>query len=103
MAKFVRVAKVAEVAEGSGTGVEVAGRRIALFKVGGEICALADECTHVGGPLSEGFLHGEEVECPWHGARFNLRTGEVTRPPAADPVACYRVRVAGDEVEVEVE
>ncbi|MGH7909486.1 MAG: Rieske (2Fe-2S) protein, partial [Thermodesulfobacteriota bacterium] len=45
---------------------------------------------------------GEEVECPWHGSRFNIKTGEVTAPPAVEGVARYNVRVTGDDIEVEV-
>jgi nitrite reductase/ring-hydroxylating ferredoxin subunit len=102
MASFVRVANRSEIPTGAGKCVEVNGRRIALFNLGGEIYAIDDECTHSGGPLSEGFVDGEEIECPWHSARFSIRTGEVLSPPAFDGVTSYRVRIAGDEVEVEI-
>lgn len=82
--------------------VEVEGNRIALFNLDGEVYALDDACTHVGGPLSEGPVEGEEVECPWHGSRFDIETGEVTSLPAKENVATYQVRVADDDVEVEV-
>jgi nitrite reductase/ring-hydroxylating ferredoxin subunit len=57
---------------------------------------------HHGGPLSEGPIEGEEVECPWHGSRFNIKTGEVTVAPAVEGVARYNVRVTGEDIEVEV-
>jgi nitrite reductase/ring-hydroxylating ferredoxin subunit len=56
----------------------------------------------VGGPLSQGRVEGGEVECPWHGSRFDIRTGEVKMFPARKGVAIYRVRITGDDVEVEV-
>jgi 3-phenylpropionate/trans-cinnamate dioxygenase ferredoxin subunit len=102
MAKFVRVANKSEIADGTGTCVEVEGKRIALFNVAGSFYAIDDTCTHQGGPLSEGFVEGEEVTCPWHGARFNLKSGAALGPPAPEGVTKYNVRVTGDDVEVEV-
>jgi 3-phenylpropionate/trans-cinnamate dioxygenase ferredoxin subunit len=52
--------------------------------------------------LAEGYVEGEEVTCPWHGAQFDVKTGAVLGPPAANPVAKYNVRVQGSDVEVEV-
>ncbi|HEX2572052.1 MAG TPA: non-heme iron oxygenase ferredoxin subunit [Polyangia bacterium] len=102
MPKFVAVAKAAQIAEGTVRCVETEGKRIALLRKGGEFFALADECTHEGAPLSEGTVDGDELRCPWHDACFNIRTGEATAPPADTGVARYNVRVAGDDVEVEV-
>ena len=102
MTQFVAVAKVSEVLRQSITCVEVAGKRIALFNLDGEFYALADDCTHEGGPLSEGEIRGDEVECPWHGSRFDIKSGKVTLDPASEDVARYSVRVAGENVEVEI-
>ena len=102
MARFVRVARASEIADQEGLRVEVEGKPIALFRVGERYYALDDTCTHRGGPLSEGEIQDGEVECPWHGAHFDLETGEVTRPPAPRGVSRYAVRVQGDDVEVEV-
>lgn len=77
----MKVAKTDEVAPGQGKLVEVNGKKIALFNVEGSFYAIDDACTHLGGRLSEGFLDGNEVTCPWHGARFDIITGEVLRPP----------------------
>ena len=63
--------------------------------------ALSDTCTHRGGPLSEGTVEGAEVACPWHGARFDVKTGAVLGPPAAREVRSYPVRVTGTDVEIE--
>jgi len=102
MPAFVSVAKRSAIPEGSGLCVEAEGKRIALFRLGDAVCAIDDSCPHADGPLSEGSLEGEVVECPWHGSRFNVRTGQVIRAPAAKDVATYATRVVGEEVEVEL-
>ncbi len=100
MPRFVRVASKQELDAQSPRCVEVEGRRIALFSLGGAVYAIDDTCTHDGGPLSEGAVEGEEVECPWHGARFKIATGDACSPPAFEPVTRYDVRVTGDDVEI---
>ncbi len=102
MPTFVTVAKNSEIAEQSAKCVEVKGKRIALFKLAGEFYAIDDTCTHRGGPLSEGIVQGEEVECPWHGAHYNIKTGEVTSPPAPKGVTKYNVRVTAEDLEIEM-
>jgi nitrite reductase/ring-hydroxylating ferredoxin subunit len=82
--------------------IEVGGKKIALFNVEGSFYAIDDTCTHRGGPLSEGSLDGKEVTCPWHGAIYDVITGEVLSPPAPKGVARYNVRVEGTDIEVEV-
>ncbi len=82
--------------------VEVEGKELALFKIGGEFYAIDNTCTHQGGPLSEGMIEDDEVECPWHGATFNIKTGQVLCPPAATNVSSYNVRVTDEDVEIEV-
>jgi nitrite reductase/ring-hydroxylating ferredoxin subunit len=81
---------------------EVGGKSIALFNVDGVFYAIDNTCTHRGGPLSEGVLDGKEVTCPWHGAVFDVTTGQVLRPPAPRGISSYRTRVDGEDVEVEV-
>ena len=102
MTAFVKVAKTEDLAPGQGKMVEAGGKKIALFNVDGDYCAISDTCTHHGGPLSEGELAGKEVTCPWHGAVFDVTTGEVLGPPAMEGVACYKVRVAGNSIEIEI-
>lgn len=102
MAEFVKVAKSDEIAPGQGKMVEVNGKKVALFNVGGAFYAIDDTCAHRGGPLSEGSLNGAEVTCPWHGAVFNVTTGEVLRPPAPTGVGRHNLRVEGGEIEVEI-
>ncbi len=102
MPGFVKVAKKSDFTNGSGKCVEVEGKRIALFRTEKGYCAIDDTCTHKGGPLSEGEVEGNEVTCPWHGARFNIESGDALSPPAPSGVSCYAVRLVGDDIEVEV-
>jgi 3-phenylpropionate/trans-cinnamate dioxygenase ferredoxin component len=102
MAGFVKVAKTDEIVPGQGKMIEVGGKKIALFNVEGSVHAMDDTCTHRGGPLSEGILDGKQVTCPWHGAIYDVTTGEVLGPPAPKGVARYNVRVEGSDIEVEV-
>ena len=102
MAGFVKVAKTDEISPGHGKLVEAGGKKVALFNVEGAFYAIDDTCTHVGGPLSEGSLDGKEVTCPWHGAIYDVTSGEVLGPPAPQGVARYDVRVEGTDIEVEI-
>ncbi len=102
MAGFVKVAKTEEIVPGQGKMIEVGGKKIALFNLQGSFHAIDDTCTHRGGPLSEGVLEGKQVTCPWHGATFDVTTGEVLGPPATQGVARYNVRVESSDIEVEV-
>ena len=98
MPESVKVANCSEVPAGEKMLVEVDGRTIALFNVEGAFHAIDDVCTHDGGPLAEGQLCGYEIECPRHGARFDVRTGKPLCMPAIEPVTTHRVIVQGDEV-----
>lgn len=98
MGEFIKVAQVKDVDTGTAILVELEGERIALFNVNGTFYAIGDTCTHSGGPLSEGDLDGDVVTCPWHGAQFDVKTGEVLGPPADEPVTNYRVKVEGSDI-----
>ena len=102
MPEFVRAAALDEIPSGRGTLVEVQGVRIALFSLDGEYYAIEDMCTHDGGPLVEGeVVNGCEVQCPRHGARFDIRTGKALSFPAFSPTTVFEVKVEGDELWVE--
>ena len=100
--QFDTVAKVAETPPGTITVHEVDGVRIALCNVNGRFYAIDDVCTHDGGPLDQGVLEGNLVECPRHGAKFDVETGRAVVLPAVRPVRTYPVRVEGDDVQVSV-
>ncbi len=98
--EFMVVAKVAQLKDNSMINVVAEGEEILLAKIAGEVYALDDCCTHALGMLSMGELHADtcEVQCPIHEGRFDLRTGEVTAPPAEEPVPAYVVRIEGDDI-----
>jgi 3-phenylpropionate/trans-cinnamate dioxygenase ferredoxin component len=102
MPGYIKVASTSEVTPGQAKMVEVEGKKIALFNVDGSIYAIDDTCTHRGGPLSQGVVAGKQVTCPWHGATFDVTTGDVLDPPAPNGVARYNVRLEGGNIEVEV-
>jgi 3-phenylpropionate/trans-cinnamate dioxygenase ferredoxin subunit len=96
-----------------GSAADIPPERVAVYRVGdhdvavcnvdGQFYAIDDLCTHDGGALDQGELEGEEIECPRHGARFNVTTGEATQLPAFEPVETHEVRLEGDTVQVGVE
>ncbi len=102
MAEFVAVAKTSDVPVGEAKVFSVNGKGIALCHVGGEFYAIDDVCTHDGGPLGEGFIEDHQIECPRHGARFDIKTGKALTLPAVMPVNSYPVQVDGDEVKVQL-
>ena len=78
--------------------VEVNGEKICLANLEGKYYAIGNVCTHLGGPLDEGTLEGYEAECPWHGSRFDIRTGKVARPPAMRSEPTYEIKVEDDNI-----
>jgi len=100
---WVKVATVDEVPAGGRKLVEVEDIPLAIFHLNGEWYAIEDTCTHDGGPLVEGELVDRYVvECPRHGARFDIRTGAVLRMPAIEPVPTYEVKVEGSDIYVNI-
>ena len=95
---FGAVARLADVPPGAVKVFAAGPERVALCNVEGKIYAVEDVCTHDDGPLGEGTLRGCEIECPRHGARFDVTTGAVTRMPAAAPVRTFEVKVEGDRI-----
>lgn len=96
----VRVAAVGDLADGQGRVVAVGKRKLALFRVDGEFFCLENACKHMWAPLGEGFLDGYTVMCPWHGWRYDVRTGATDHPDA--DVSTYPVTVRDGEVFVTV-
>ncbi len=96
--EYVVVGEVGDLKSGQVMVVEIDDYRIAVCNLDGTYYAIDDVCTHDGGPLDQGQLEGDEIECPRHGARFNVRTGAATMMPAVVPVATYPVVIEDDEV-----
>ena len=101
MAAFVKVAGVSDVQPGSVKEIAVNGKTLALCNVDGKFYALDNVCLHRGGPLGQGYLNGEKLECPWHGWQYDVKTGAVAVNPNAK-VASYEVKVEGADVLVAV-
>jgi nitrite reductase (NADH) small subunit len=101
MADFIPVAKKKDVIPGEGKIVEVKGTQIALFNIDGTIYATSNVCAHLEGPVGEGPLDGSIITCPWHGWRFNVKTGISPDNPNAK-IKIYEVKEKDDQVLVEV-
>jgi 3-phenylpropionate/trans-cinnamate dioxygenase ferredoxin subunit len=89
---------LSEFAPGSVRGVEVDGTRIVIANAGGRLFALSNACTHVGLPMSGGYLEAGAIVCPFHGSFFKLHDGEPIGGPATDTLDVYELRVEGDDV-----
>jgi glycine betaine catabolism B len=95
---FVKVSDTKDIQPSHMKEVQADGENICVVNVGGKYYAIGSICTHEGGPLADGSLEGYEVECPWHGSKFDVRTGEVTSPPASEPEPAYEVKVDGNSI-----
>jgi len=100
VSEFEHLADLSELPDGALKGVKRSdGAEICLYNHRGTIGAVGDVCTHAEFLLSDGTLRNDgTLECAWHGARFDCRSGAVCRGPAEDPVAVYPVRVDGERV-----
>jgi nitrite reductase/ring-hydroxylating ferredoxin subunit len=100
MAEFVTVGRAEDVEEGSMRAFDLKGTTIAVANVAGEFHAFDDTCTHRQCSLAEGDLEESTVICPCHGSEFDVRSGEVLRGPAREPVETFEVRVEGGDLEI---
>ena len=100
MAEFEAIASIDDIPEGGMLPVRKrTGEPLCLFKLDGQVGAVLDRCTHADFAMSDGALHPRsEIECVWHGARFNCWTGRVTRGPADEPLPVFDVKVEGTVV-----
>lgn len=99
---YAFAARDAQIAEGAGLSVEIAGQEYALFRVGGQVYALDNACPHAGGPLAQGELKDGVVTCPWHGWSFGVCTGCSVRP-AGKGVRSYAVKIEQENIYVQVD
>lgn len=98
---YVSVASASELSNGQRMIVEIDGEPLAVFNIGGTFYAIADVCSHDDGPVAEGDLQNEfEIECPRHGARFDIRNGKVLLFPAIIDIPSYPVKVEGGQIMV---
>ncbi|HEX7100222.1 MAG TPA: non-heme iron oxygenase ferredoxin subunit [Acidimicrobiia bacterium] len=90
---WIQVVEAKRIPQGRGLRVEIGEHRIALFRIGGDVYAIGDRCSHAEASLAEGDVFGFEVECPRHGSAFDLRTGEPQALPATQRVPVYDAKV----------
>ena len=100
---WIRLVETRRVPQGRGLRVEMGEHRIALFRIGSDVYAIGDRCSHAEASLAEGDVFDKEVECPRHGSAFDLETGEPQALPATQPVPVYDVKVEDDVVYLRVD
>jgi glycine betaine catabolism B len=95
---FVKVAETKDIAPSYMKGIDLAAEKVCIANIEGNYYAIGNVCTHMGGPLADGKLEGYEIQCPLHGSKFDVRTGEPTRPPARRAVPTYEVKVEDNNI-----
>ena len=95
---LVALCAAADVSEDAPRQVELGGETYAVFQRGADYFVTADQCTHGPGYLSEGAVIGDEIECPFHQGRFDLRTGAPTAPPCFEPIRVWTVHLADGQI-----
>jgi 3-phenylpropionate/trans-cinnamate dioxygenase ferredoxin subunit len=90
---FLEIAPASELPNGERLFVEIEGKPVVIFNIGGQFFSIADVCSHDDGPVGEGRLEGYNITCPRHGAQFDIRTGKVIQMPAVVDIPAYPVRV----------
>jgi 3-phenylpropionate/trans-cinnamate dioxygenase ferredoxin subunit len=102
MSEYAKIGSLSELTSGEMKMVTLNGEDILLANVGGKIHAVSDLCSHAEASLSDGYIEDDEVECPLHGSRFSITTGEALSLPADEPLKLYDVKVEGDDILVRV-
>ena len=100
MSDWINAVAETDLKPGEHTVIEIEDAAIVLFNLDGEFYALEDVCTHDGSEIASGCIVGGSIECPRHGARFDIKTGEVTAPPAYEPIDTFPVQVTNGIVQV---
>lgn len=103
MSEFIKVATVDEIPPGGRKSVVVDDRALLVFRINNDFYAVEDVCSHDGQPLTEGPFVDGSIECPRHGARFDVRTGRPLCMPAVEPIATFEVKISGQDVLVGTE
>jgi 3-phenylpropionate/trans-cinnamate dioxygenase ferredoxin subunit len=98
--EYVDIAPSDQVSEGERLFVELGGKSIVLFNLAGKLFAIGDVCSHDNGPVGDGEIEDNEIICPRHGARFDIRTGKATSLPAIIDIPAYPVRVVDGMVQI---
>ena len=100
--QWIDVTATEDIPEDDVSGVDIAGRSIALYRVEGEVFATDNLCTHGNARLCDGFLEGYEIECPLHQGKFDIRNGKAMCAPLTEDVKTYPIKIEGDRVFVAI-
>lgn len=100
--EYVRICGINEVPAGDLKQFNVRGNEILVVNLSGQFSCIDARCTHIGGPLAEGELSGDVITCPWHGSRFNVKSGVVLEGPADRPLKVYRSTIKENSLFVEL-
>jgi 3-phenylpropionate/trans-cinnamate dioxygenase ferredoxin subunit len=103
MTTYYPVCAIDELPRGERILIDLDNEPVVIFNIAGEIFAIADMCTHDDGPLGEGEVEDHQIVCPRHGARFDVRTGEVLSLPAVKGVKTYPIKVEDGIVKIGLE
>lgn len=98
MAEFVKVATDEEIPTGTTKAFEIGHHRFVIAHTEDGFFGIADQCTHDAEPINDGSLEGNEIVCRRHGAKFNVKTGAVTAPPAIVPLDTFEVKVENNDI-----
>ena len=98
MSEFQHVATLDEIPDCGRKSVVFDDRAVLVLRIGGDVYAVEDVCSHDGQPLTDGVLEGTAIECPRHGARFDVRNGRPLCMPAVEPIATYEVKLQGNDI-----
>jgi 3-phenylpropionate/trans-cinnamate dioxygenase ferredoxin subunit len=100
--EYIEIAPAGQLTDGERLFVEMGGKSIVLFNLAGKLFAIGDVCSHDNGPVGDGEIEGNEIICPRHGARFDIRTGRATSLPALVDIPSYPVRVVEGMIQIGV-
>jgi len=98
--EYVEIASLSELPNGDRLYLEIDSQEIVIFNIAGMLCAIGDVCSHDGSPLGDGDLEQYEIICPRHGARFDIRSGNVTALPAVEDIPAFPVRVEPGRISI---
>ncbi len=100
--QFIEVASVDQIENGKLKVFDVNGESIILINLNGEFYAYKNQCSHMELELTDAEIEGEILTCPWHGAQFDIRTGEVVRLPASEPLEKYKIKVEDGKIFIKI-
>jgi len=102
MSKWIEVAQITEIPKGSRKAFNIEGQPILIINLDNSYFAIENRCTHEDYPLEQGYIEDDIITCPFHGAQFCIKTGEVKAPPAFSDVAIFKVRINNKKIEIQI-